>query len=166
MWLVGVGMGMGGDGRLRNLLLYYLLRAVREMGVSLPLLLRRTAQMASNDIEYLSKEFFGGNINVGDFNAIADSILQIMKNEGLIEDFKINELGTSGIDLEIKGCEYLNLVSEARAKGEAECPLCLIALTGAIAAATIKDSVNFNEVITETDTNNKICKLKLSFVVV
>lgn len=157
---------MKGEGRLRNLLLYYLLKAIREMGISLPLLLRRTAQMASNDIEYISNEFFGGNINTSDFKSIVESVLKVMKDEGLVEDIKVNELNTSKIDLEIKGCEYLHLVSEAREKGEAECPFCLVALAGAIATATIKDSVNFNEVVSKTDLDKKTCKLSLSFVVV
>lgn len=155
---------LASNGQLRNLVLLYLLNAVKDLGVSLPLIFRRTAQMASDDIDYLSKTFADGNIDKANFESIVRGIFEVMKNEGLVEDIKITNLDTSNVELEVKGCEYLPLVRESRRDANGECPLCLVALAGAIASATIKDSISFNDVETTTDTDNRLCKIRIRYV--
>ena len=153
---------MEGGGRLRNVILYYLVRAVRELGVNLPLLFRRISTLAGKEVDYWSKEFLQGKIDVNNFESIVNGIAEIMKNEGLVKDIKINRIDTNEVDLEVSGCEYLPMVEEARRKGEKECPLCLVALIGAMAAGA--GGVSINDVETHTDTNSGTCKVILRFV--
>lgn len=153
---------MEGGARLRNVILYYLVRAIRELGVSLPLLFRRVSTLAGKEVDYWSKTFLQGKIDVNNFESVVNGIAEIMKNEGLVKDIKIAKLGTDEVSMEVSGCEYLPMVSEARGKGEKECPLCLVALIGAMAAGA--GNVSVNDVETKTDLDSGTCKVTLRFV--
>ena len=75
--------------KLRNIVLYYLLYAIKELGINLPLLFRRITETAAKDIEYISKEFYGGKMSVTDLSQAAKDWCNMLKQEKLVEDISI-----------------------------------------------------------------------------
>ncbi|MHA1664224.1 MAG: hypothetical protein ACTSVW_00100 [Candidatus Njordarchaeales archaeon] len=147
--------------KLRNIILYYLLSAVKELGVNLPLLFRRISEHASKDIDYLSKEFFEGKMHVENFEQLIQDIAQTLKQEGVIEDFKVT-VTDNNVDIEAINCSYLDMAEKGKSRGEPGCPICLISLAASIASTVVKGH-SFNISKYESDVPNKKCQLKITY---
>ena len=147
-------------GKLRSVILYYLLHAIRELGISMPLLFRRITETASKDIDYISKEFFGGAMHTENFEQLVRDFSEMLKREGLVEDIVVN-FGDEGVELDVIGCAYLDMAAKAKAEGRTGCPVCLISLAASIASTVAKNHA-FNLSEYESDVDNRKCKLKVS----
>ncbi len=150
---------MRGD-KLKGTLLYYLFKSMGELGLDMNLLFRRLSVIASKDIDYISKEFFNGKINSENFEQTVSDLVQILKNEGLVEEVAITS-DDGVITLEVKGCTYLAMAEKAIQHGEKTCPLCLISLAVSL-PAMLANGEGFNLAERETDPSNKRCILKIS----
>ena len=149
------------ESKLRSTTLYYLLSAIKELGVSLPLLFRRITELASNDIDYISKEFFNGKMRVENFEQLIQDIAQVLKQEGVIEDFKVT-VTDNNVDIEAINCSYLDMAEKGKSRGEPGCPICLISLAASI-ASTVAKGHSFNSTEYESDIPNRKCILKISY---
>ncbi|MHA1665361.1 MAG: hypothetical protein ACTSVW_05955 [Candidatus Njordarchaeales archaeon] len=149
------------ESKLRSTTLYYLLSAIKELGVSLPLLFRRITELASNDIDYISKEFFNGKMRVENFEQLIQDIAQVLKQEGVIEDFKVT-VTDNNVDIEVINCSYLDMAEKGKSRGEPGCPICLISLAASI-ASTVAKGHSFNSTEYESDIPNRKCILKISY---
>ncbi|MGQ4892827.1 MAG: hypothetical protein ACP6IP_10130 [Candidatus Njordarchaeia archaeon] len=150
---------MRGD-KLKGTLMYYLFKSLRELGIEMPLLFRRFSVIASQDVDYLSKEFMNGKIDASNFEQTVKDLSEMLKKEGLVESIEISQ-SDSTVELTVKGCTYLAMAEKARMHGEKTCPLCLISLAVSIPAMTA-EGMSFNVTEYETDLENKVCKLKIT----
>ena len=147
-------------GRLRNIILYYLLNSLKELGINMNLLFRRVTETASKDIDFLSKEFFGGKINKENFEQLVKDLSQMLKEQGLAQDIKASFEGDV-VNIEVIGCSYLDMASKAKAEGQPGCPVCLISLAASIAARIVSGHT-FNITEYESDIGSKVCRLKVT----
>ncbi|MHA1590364.1 MAG: hypothetical protein ACTSVA_07155 [Candidatus Njordarchaeales archaeon] len=147
--------------KLRNIVLYYLLYAIKELGINLPLLFRRITETAAKDIEYISKEFYGGKMSVTDLSQAAKDWCNMLKQEKLVEDISI-EFKDNEIDMGVSGCSYLDVAIKAKSRGEKGCPVCLIALAASVAATAVS-GISFNAVEYSTNIDEKKCLLKIFY---
>ena len=147
--------------RLRNIILYYLLHAIRELGINMPLLFRRITEIASKDIDYLSKEFFGGAMHIENFEELVKDLAQMLKREKCADDI-IASFGENEVNLEVLNCSYLDMAAKAKSEGHPGCPICLISLAASIASTVVR-GYSFNVSEYESDISNRRCKLKITY---
>ena len=147
---------------MRNVILYYLLSSIKELGVDLPLLFRRISETASKDIDYISSEFFGGKVSKESFEQLVKDLSEILKKEGLVENINLT-FNEGEVTLEVDKCSYIDMAEKAQKHGGKSCPVCLIALTASIASTSLTghklDAVDY-----ETDLSSKKCKIKITYL--
>ena len=147
---------------MRNVLLYYLLSSIREIGINLPLLFRRITEKAKKDIDYISKEFFESKLKTESLESIAKDLADMLVREGIAEKIELN-FGENVITIMVRNCCYLSLAQTARHHGESGCPICLVALAASIAQA-FASGITFNEANYESNIENKKCVIKVSYI--
>lgn len=150
---------MRGD-KLKGTLLYYLFKSMRELGLDLNLLFRRLSVIASRDVEYISKEFFNGKVDIGNFEQMIKDLSSILKNEELVGEIDISS-ADSTVTLGVSNCSYLPMAEKAISHGEKSCPLCIISLAVSIPAMVSKGQ-EFNLTDYETNLDGKKCVLKVT----
>ena len=153
---------MSEGNKLRNILLYYLLSSIRELGISLPLLFRRVTETASKDVEYISKTFFGGNLQQVSLEQIFQDLAEMLKKEGLAEKIEV-KMGDSHMEMKVYNCRYLDMAKKGKEKGEEGCPICLMSIAASL-AATLAKGISFNSVEYSSDTDNNVCDLRINFM--
>jgi len=147
--------------KLRSTILFYLFHSIKEIGISLPLLFRRITETASRDIDYLSKEFFEGKLLTHDLKQLISDLIKIVKNEELANEatVKYNE---NEVNIDIHNCKYLEVAKKAKKHGYSSCPICLMSLIASIASTVVKE-YDFNTTEYNTDLNNGVCHLKITY---
>jgi len=153
---------MSEGNRLRNILLYYLLSSIRELGISLPLLFRRVTETARKDIEYISKTFFEGNLQQASLEQIFQDLAGMLQKEGLAEKIEI-KMGDTHMEMKVYNCRYLDMAKRGKEKGEEGCPICLVSIAASL-AATLTKGISFNSVEYSSDVNKNICDLRINFM--
>jgi len=147
--------------KVRNVLLYYLLSSVRELGISLPLIFRRITEKARKDLDYISQEFFESKLQTESLESIAKDLAKMLVQEEIAEKIDLS-FDENTISVIVHNCCYLSLAQTAKQHGENGCPICLVALVASIAQAFTK-GVTFNEASYETNLENKKCIIKVSY---
>lgn len=147
--------------KVRNVLLYYLLSSVKELGISLPLVFRRITEKVKKDIDYISKEFFGSKLKTETLESIARDLADMLVREEIAEKIDLN-FDEGIISIAVHNCCYLSLAQTAKQHGEQGCPICLVALAASIAQSFTK-GIAFNEANYESDIENKKCIIKVTY---
>ena len=145
--------------KIKNLLLYYLLKSAEKIGLSPDVIFRNASEIFARDIDYVEKTFFQGKkINKSGLKELVTDLLKTLRNADLIGNFKVDFPSETIIKILVDNCTCLSMAEEAKRNGEKSCPICLIAFAGSVSTAILKKT--FDHVEYETDLKQRQCNIK------
>jgi len=147
--------------KLKDIIVYYLLKTIKNVGISMPLLFRRMTDLMSKEIKKIEKILQLQPFSIANLDKLVHELVDLFVNENVADGINI-KIVPNEILIDVHNCSYLYM-SEEVMNEERKCPICLIALVASIAQTLVKD-IEFNTVEYIVDTENKKCKIKVSFI--
>jgi len=147
--------------KLKDVITYYLLKTIKNVGISMPLLFRRMTDIMSKEIHKIEKMLQIEPLSTTDLNNLVHELVNLFVKEKLAREIDV-KISSNEILIDVYDCNYLYM-SEEEINEERKCPICLIALTASIAQTLIKD-IEFNFVEYNIDPRNRKCEIRVSFI--